>query len=97
MKIKWLGHSCFLITSESGTRVVTDPYTSGRGLSYGDIGEEADLVTVSHGHGDHNNVSAIRGNPQTTSSAGAFELKGVRIRGVSSFHDDAGGVSEDPM
>ena len=96
MKIKWLGHSCFLITSDSGTRIVTDPYAPGRGLSYGDIKEEADVVTISHGHGDHSNAAAISGSPQIISSTGGWELKGVRIRGVSSFHDDAGGSQRGP-
>jgi L-ascorbate metabolism protein UlaG (beta-lactamase superfamily) len=96
LKIKWLGHSCFLITSDSGTRIVTDPYTPGRGLNYGDIEEEADVVTISHGHGDHSNAAAISGSPQIISSTGGWELKGVRIRGVSSFHDDAGGSQRGP-
>ena len=29
MKIKWLGHASFLITSDNGTRIITDPYKSG--------------------------------------------------------------------
>ena len=35
MKIQWLGHACFLLTSEGGTRIITDPYTAGAfGLDY---------------------------------------------------------------
>ena len=26
MKIKWLGHVCFLITADNGLKIVTDPY-----------------------------------------------------------------------
>ena len=26
MKIKWLGHSSFLITTDDGTKIITDPY-----------------------------------------------------------------------
>ena len=29
MKIKWLGHASFLVTSDTGTRIITDPYTTG--------------------------------------------------------------------
>lgn len=29
MKTKWLGHACFLISSTSGLRVITDPYAVG--------------------------------------------------------------------
>ena len=37
MKIKWLGHASFLITSDSGVRVITDPYSRGGGIDYGPI------------------------------------------------------------
>ncbi len=47
MNIKWLGHASFLITSDSGVKIITDPYETGSGLSYGEIAESADIVTVS--------------------------------------------------
>ena len=37
MKIKWLGHSCFLITAEEGLGIITDPYSVGGGIGYGKI------------------------------------------------------------
>ncbi|GAI21058.1 unnamed protein product, partial [marine sediment metagenome] len=49
MIIKWLGHACFLITSEEGLKVITDPYTVGGGINYSPIKEVADIVVVSHG------------------------------------------------
>jgi L-ascorbate metabolism protein UlaG (beta-lactamase superfamily) len=58
MKIKWLGHSSFLVTTAGGVRIVTDPYPVDMGLSYGDIKESADIVLVSHDHPDHANVGA---------------------------------------
>ena len=54
MKIKWLGHASFLITSESGLRIITDPYQTGGELKYQPVTEVADIVTVSHDHFDHN-------------------------------------------
>ncbi len=41
MKIKWLGHASFLITSEDGTKIITDPYVVGGGIAYGEIQESA--------------------------------------------------------
>ena len=64
MKIKWVGHACFLITSDSGLRIITDPYENQLSLRWEILDEEADIVTVSHEHFDHNNVAAIRGNPE---------------------------------
>ena len=91
MKIKWLGHACFVITSDTGIKIITDPYVTGGGLSYGEIEESADIVTVSHEHGDHNNVSAVQGNPRVV--RGTAELKGIRFKGIPTYHDDVGGKS----
>ncbi len=91
MKIRWLGHSSFLITSATGTRLITDPYVTGGNLSYGEIKESADIVTVSHGHHDHNNVAVVQGNPEVVSEAVTVEIKGIKFKGIPSYHDDAGG------
>ncbi len=89
MKIKWLGHASFLITSDAGTKIITDPYETGGGLSYGQIKESADIVTVSHDHADHNNVAAVQGSPKVV--RGTVEVKGIKFKGIPTYHDDAGG------
>ena len=91
MKIKWLGHASFMITSDAGTRIITDPYAAGGNLSYGEIKESADIVTVSHEHGDHNNVAAVQGSPEAVRGAAPVEIKGIKFNGVSTYHDDAAG------
>lgn len=96
MKVKWLGHASFLITSEEGTRIITDPYATGMGISYGDINEAADIVTVSHEHGDHNNAAAVSGSPQLVKGAAVQEAKGIQFKGIASFHDDAEGSQRGP-
>ncbi len=70
MKLKWLGHSAFVITSDTGIKLITDPYATDDRLSYGEIKESADIVTVSHDHSDHNNVSAVQGNPEVVKGEG---------------------------
>ena len=89
MKVKWLGHASFLITSDAGTRIITDPYTVRGAITYGEIKESADVVTVSHEHGDHNNAAAIGGNPAVVKATA--EAKGISFAGISTYHDDAGG------
>jgi L-ascorbate metabolism protein UlaG (beta-lactamase superfamily) len=89
MKIKYLAHAAFLITAESGTKIVVDPYQTGRGMNYSPIKETADIVTASHGHGDHNNVAAVKGNPQIVKTGG--EVKGIKIKAVPAAHDDRNG------
>ena len=91
MKIKYLAHASFLVTSDSGTRIITDPYTPTAELGYGAIKEAADVVTVSHGHGDHNNAAAIAGNPRVLDKPGKSSVKGIEFNGVAVYHDDKKG------
>jgi len=92
MKIKWLGHASFLITSDAGVRVITDPYSRGGGIEYGQIQETADIVTVSHQHQDHNNVAAVKGNPTLVDAPGAKSVRGIEFLGVPSYHDGRKGA-----
>jgi len=91
MKIKFLGHATFLITSEAGIKIITDPYEPDADLTYGEIKESADIVTVSHYHHDHGNVAAVKGNPEVVSRTGKMTAKGVEFKGIASYHDEAGG------
>ncbi|MFC1989976.1 MBL fold metallo-hydrolase [Chloroflexota bacterium] len=89
LKIKWLGHATFMITSSSGVKIITDPYATSSRIAYGEIEESADIVTVSHDHGDHNNIAAVGGNPEVV--RGITEVKGIKFKGIPTYHDDAGG------
>ncbi len=91
MKVKWLGHACFLITSGDGLKIITDPYVQGSGLKYSPIDESADIVTVSHDHFDHNNVAAVKGNPEVVKGSGTKTVKGIQFKGVATHHDEAKG------
>ena len=91
MKIKYLGHSAFLITSDQGIKIITDPYTTGPGLTYGEITEPADIVSVSHGHSDHCNAAGVRGNPEVVKKVGRSAVKGIEFNGIASYHDEAKG------
>ncbi|MDD4875551.1 MAG: MBL fold metallo-hydrolase [Dehalococcoidales bacterium] len=89
MKVKWLGHASFMITSDNGTRIITDPYITNERLTYDEIDETADIVTVSHEHGDHNNVAAVKGNPEVV--RGAAKVKGIEFESIPTYHDDGKG------
>ena len=91
MDIYSLGHASFKIRGKGAT-IVTDPYNSDMvGLKFPkNIG--ADVVTVSHDHSDHNAVSNIGGQAFVVRGPGEYEIKGVHVRGISSFHDGEGGA-----
>jgi len=91
MKVKWLGHASFLISSDSGLKIITDPYPQGSGLSYAPVNEPADIVTMSHDHFDHNNVESIPGNPELITGNGTKNVKGIQFKGIATHHDESQG------
>jgi len=84
MKIIWHGHSCFKIITKSAT-TITDPFDKSIGLKPPRC--EADIITVSHEHYDHNNTSVLKGSPLIINTPGEYDLKDVIILGIDSFHD----------
>jgi L-ascorbate metabolism protein UlaG (beta-lactamase superfamily) len=87
IEIIYFGHSMFLIKSSS-VSIVTDPFNPAVGFPLPDV--KADIVTVSHEHSDHNNVSLIKGNPVIV--RGSIEAKGIKFTGIPSYHDNRGGT-----
>jgi L-ascorbate metabolism protein UlaG (beta-lactamase superfamily) len=78
--LTWVGHSCFLLETGQGTRVLFDPFvesgpTTPDSLKGDGLGE-LDLILVSHGHGDHN--ADVVAHQQRTGAivAGMVELMG---------------------
>ena len=94
MKIQWFGQACFCIASETGLKLITDPYQTGSSprFLYAPVNASADIVTVSHNHGDHDNVSAVSGNPVVVRNPGITGLKGIEIKGLMTFHDRVNGA-----
>jgi L-ascorbate metabolism protein UlaG (beta-lactamase superfamily) len=53
---------------------------------------EANIVSTSHNHGDHNNIKAVKGNFMHINETGGFSKDGIEIKGVQTFHDKASGA-----
>jgi L-ascorbate metabolism protein UlaG (beta-lactamase superfamily) len=94
MKIKWYGHAAFLIGSEHGVKIITDPYEAGAyggQLAYGKINDRADIVLISHDHADHNDPKSLPGSPEVVNGSGSKTIKGIPIKGISTYHDASKG------
>jgi len=94
MKIKWYGHAAFLVTTDQGVKIIFDPYESGAyggQLAYGKIKDEADIVLTSHDHADHNDTKSLPGSPQVVKGSGSKTIKGIAIKGISTYHDSSRG------
>lgn len=85
MKITWLGHSCYLLENLNEVKLVIDPFNPSIGYDAPNV--EADLVTISHDHHDHNAVDQLIGSPKVISKNDPVEVFGFNIKGVSSYHD----------
>ena len=90
MIIRHIGHAEFLMETESGMRIVTDPY--GEGCGYPVRKLKADAALVSHGHHDHNAVDTLEGLKIIIDRAGEYTpAPGIRVTALKGFHDDAQG------
>lgn len=89
MKIEYFGHSCFRLTTKSGLRILTDPFTN--------VGYElppdlsADVVLCSHKHFDHDYVQGVQAE-RVIDKTGEYDVKGVKITGYLSYHDEVRGA-----
>ncbi len=94
MRITWLGHSAFLLETKSGTKIITDPYESGSysgALGYSPINIQADIVTVSHEHADHNYTQELK-EAEIVDKIDKITVKDVEIEGILSYHDETKGT-----
>lgn len=88
MEIFYLGHSCFKIKGKEA--VVADPYDPYVGFKMPKV--EADIVTISHQHKDHNFAEGVQGGPFVISEPGEYEIKEVEVLGFDTFHDSEKGA-----
>ncbi|OGE25122.1 hypothetical protein A3C26_02050 [Candidatus Daviesbacteria bacterium RIFCSPHIGHO2_02_FULL_39_12] len=96
MDIYWLGQACFRLRGKNA-QVVIDPFDSTfTGLK---LPKElsADIVLSTHEHQDHNNTGDVTttpsgaGKPMVFKKPGEYEVAGVVITAIESFHDNTSG------
>ena len=75
MDVTWLGHGCFRLRGRNAA-VVTDPFPPSIGLKLQRL--DADLVTVSHEHDNHNYTQAVRDGYEIR-GPGEYEVAGVSV------------------
>ncbi len=100
MRIKWYGHSSFLITGENGKRVITDPYTP-ETSGYRKIPDAPDIVIISSSNDTfHCRADLIPGTPlvinalELAQNGGQVTEHGINIQAIKAmealdhqFHD----------
>lgn len=95
MDVIWHGHSCFELHGERIT-VVLDPH-DGKSIGIKPPLCSADVVLMSHGHSDHCSAKIIKGNhADILGQVGDFEVKGLKVKGYPSYHDEEFGAERGP-
>ncbi len=85
MDINWYGQSCFKLKGKNAS-VVIDPYEPEK-VGMKKLRVSGDILAISHQHEDHNNKEAVEGEPFVIEGPGEYEVKGVTVHGIQTFHD----------
>jgi L-ascorbate metabolism protein UlaG (beta-lactamase superfamily) len=103
MRVRWFGQSAFLLVGQK--TVFIDPFgdmsgAAARGFQFeypAIEGVTADLVLVTHEHGDHNGVDVVGGSPVVLrSTAGRLDSPLGEVVAIASEHDDVAGIVRGP-
>lgn len=104
MRIDWYGQAAFHLSGRGGS-VFVDPIGDVSGLAdrgimfdYPPVVDlNADLVLITHEHGDHNGAETIGGDPAVLrSTAGRLESPVGEVVAIASEHDEAAGTERGP-
>jgi uncharacterized protein (TIGR03437 family) len=90
VSLTWIGQSGFLVETERGPKVISDPPSNNLGFLFPTT--PADVVTVSHTHGDHTNIAAVQGAPALVDGRNVTERQEVLAADMTfvvipGFHD----------
>ena len=91
MDLTWHGHGCFRLRGKSAA-AVTDPFPPSLGIRLPKL--EANVITVSHGHENHSHVDACARGARVVDGPGEYEVAGIMVFGIGSFHDSSGGAEK---
>jgi L-ascorbate metabolism protein UlaG (beta-lactamase superfamily) len=92
MDLTYLGHSCFKVSGKK-ISILMDPFSPDMvGLKLAK--QEADVVTISHNHDDHNYLPIMKSETLVFDSPGEYEYKETEFQGVAASHgNDRGQVT----
>jgi len=86
MVIKYLGHACFSVKNNEGNVLVCDPFD--KSIGYSMIKVNANVVTMSHMHHDHNNTLQIEGDFDIVNTPQIYSNYGFNISYLKTYHDE---------
>ncbi len=95
VEIRWWGHSCFEISGKDVT-IGTDPF-AGPTIGVADPNFSGDILLYSHNHPDDGGRKILANVSKDDTTILKWKngdhgiIKGIKIKGIASSHDDKGG------
>ncbi|MCL4543257.1 MAG: MBL fold metallo-hydrolase [Chloroflexi bacterium] len=89
MELTWFGHACFRFRGREAT-VITDPPDPALGYAIPRL--PVNVLTCSHQHPGHGYLDMCSDGCKALTGPGEYEIAGVFITGVHTYHDDVKGV-----
>lgn len=94
MQLIWYGHSCFLIKTSNGKRILMDPFENN--IGYNSNFPKCDLITISHLNVEHSYLKNIDATTKIINETGSFDMNFLDLEGISTFHDKCNGFKRGP-
>ena len=95
VRVSWIGQSGYIVQTPGGPTVISDPPGAGQGFLAPTV--QADVVTVSHAHGDHTGTDTVRGpfalvDGRPTRQRTEMTAAGLNFVLIPAFHDNNGAM-----
>lgn len=90
MDIFWHGQACFKIKAKNAT-ILIDPFDAAATKLKAPKDYLCDVALKTHNHADHNYFAELSGDTVLVEGPGEYEVKGVSVIGVPSYHDKTEG------
>lgn len=93
MQIIWYGHSCFLIKTSIGKRILIEPFNNI--TKYNNNFPKCDLIIT---NSNYNNLDLSGSNSDTRifNEIGTFHILDLELEGLNSFQDKCNGIKRGP-
>lgn len=90
MDIYWYGQACFKIKGKTST-IIIDPFDPEYVGLKAPKDLSGDILLVTHDHKDHSFIQGVSSDPILIKGPGEYDVKGVPIAGISTYHDQDNG------
>lgn len=90
MQIFWYSHSCFLIKTITGKRILIEPFENN--IEHNIDFPKSDVITLSNNHFRNSYIENINLDTKLINSDGSFDMGFFKVYGITTFSDKLKGI-----